>query len=64
MLFYLIKEIRKKKTALRLRGFDSVNRIGLWLKMVNSGINGKLFQLVRAIYLDVKHEFSLRYLQT
>ena len=36
------------------RAFDSVYRMGLWFKMTNSGIDGKLFQLVRSIYMDVK----------
>ena len=36
------------------RAFDSVYRNGLWYKMVNSGLDGKLFHLIRSIYLDVK----------
>ena len=36
------------------RAFDSVYRMGLWFKMIKSGIDGKLFQLIRSIYMDVK----------
>ena len=36
------------------RAFDSVYRKGLWFKLINSGINGKLFDLIRSIYHEVK----------
>ena len=49
------------------RAFDSVYRLGLWYNMVNSGIDGKLFQLIRSVYLDVsrvsKVEFIFRIFQ-
>ena len=36
------------------RAFGSVYRNGLWYKMINIGLDGKLFHLIRSIYLDVK----------
>ena len=36
------------------RAFDSVYRKELWFKLINSGINGKLFDLIRSIYHEVK----------
>ena len=36
------------------RAFDSVYRKGLWFKLINSRINGKLFDLIRSIYHEVK----------
>ena len=56
---FISKAIREKKKMYCAfvdlkRAFDSVYRMGLWYKMINSGIDGKLFQLIRSIYLDVK----------
>ena len=58
---FISKTLRYKKKLyiywafVDLKGaFDSVYRNGLWYKMVNSGLDGKLFHLIRSIYLDVK----------
>ena len=66
---FISKAIREKKKMYCAfvdlkRAFDSVYRMGLWYKMINSGIDGKQFQLIRSIYLDVlkvlcqKYEFT------
>ena len=34
--------------------FDSVWRIGLWNKMIESGINGKIFRVIVNMYHDIK----------
>lgn len=36
------------------RAFDSVYRNGLWYKLIKSGLDGKLFQIIRSMYADVK----------
>ena len=36
------------------RAFDSVYRDGLWYKLLKQGLNGKVFQIIRSIYSDVK----------
>ena len=36
------------------RTFDSVYRNGLWYKMIKNGLDGKLFDIIRSIYSDVK----------
>lgn len=56
---FISKMIRDKKKLYCVfvdlkRAFDSIYRNGLWFKMINSGIDGKLFQLIRSIYLDIK----------
>ena len=56
---FISKAIREKKKMYCAfvdlkRAFDSEYRMGLWYKMINSGIDGKLFQLIRSIYLHVK----------
>ena len=35
------------------RAFDSVYRNGLWYKIIKSGLDGKLFELIRSIYSAV-----------
>ena len=45
------------------KAFDSVSRTSLWFKMIKSGIDGKLFDIIRSMYenikLRVKHVSSL-----
>ena len=36
------------------RAFDSVYRNGLRYKIITNGVSGKLFQIIRSIYADVK----------
>lgn len=36
------------------RAFDSVYRNGLWFKIISSGIDGKLLDVIRSIYLEAK----------
>ena len=36
------------------RAFDSVYRNGLWYKMIKNGLDGKLFDLIKSIYSEVK----------
>ena len=36
------------------RAFDSVYRNGLWYKLIKTGLDGKLFQIIRSMYADVK----------
>ena len=52
------KTINKKKKLYACfidlkRAFDSVYRNGLWYKMIKSGLDGKLFDLIRSIYSEV-----------
>ena len=53
------KSIREKKRLYCAyidlkRAFDSVYRNGLWYKMIKNGLDGKLFDIIRSIYSDVK----------
>lgn len=34
--------------------FDSIYRNGLWMKLYNMGINGKLLRIIRSMYTSVK----------
>ena len=36
------------------RAFDSVYRNGLWYKIIKNGLDGKLFDLIKSIYSEVK----------
>ena len=36
------------------KAFDSVSRTSLWFKMVKSGIDGKLFDIIRSMYENIK----------
>ena len=36
------------------KAFDSVSRTSLWFKMTKSGIDGKLFDLIRSMYDNIK----------
>lgn len=36
------------------RAFDSVYRDGLWYKLINSGIDGKLLSIIRSMYNEAK----------
>ena len=36
------------------KAFDSVSRTSLWFKMIKSGIDGKLFDLIRSMYDNIK----------
>ena len=52
------KTINKKKKIYACfinlkRAFDSVYRNGLWYKMIKSGLDGKLFDLIQSIYSEV-----------
>ena len=56
---FISKTLRDKKKSYCAfvdlkQAFDSVYRNGLWYKMINSGLDGKILHLIRSIYLDVK----------
>ena len=36
------------------KAFDSVSRTSLWFKTIKSGINGKLFEIIRSMYENIK----------
>ena len=36
------------------KAFDSVSRTSLWFKMIKSGIDGKLFDIIRSMYENIK----------
>ena len=36
------------------KAFDSVSRTSLWFKMIKSGIDGKLFDIIRSMYEHIK----------
>ena len=36
------------------KAFDSVSRTSLWFKMIKNGIDGKLFDIIRSLYENVK----------
>jgi hypothetical protein len=36
------------------QAFDTVWRDGLWSKLIKNGINGKCFNYIRNMYIDVK----------
>ena len=36
------------------KAFDSVSRTSLWYKMIKSGIDGKLFDIIRSMYENIK----------
>ena len=41
------------------KAFDSVWRIGLWRKLLNAKINGKFFNVIHNLYLNIKSCISL-----
>ena len=41
------------------KAFDSVWRVGLWIKMLSNGINGKIFRLIYNMYQHIKSCVSL-----
>ena len=46
-----------------MKCFDSIYRNGLWFKLIKAGIDGRLFNVIKSIYnevrLCVKHMGSL-----
>ena len=36
------------------KAFDSVWRVGLWIKLLSNGINGKIFRLIYNMYQNLK----------
>ena len=36
------------------KAFDSVSRLGLWYKLIHSGVDGKMLRIIRSLYQDVK----------
>ena len=36
------------------KAFDSVWRLGLWQKLINSKVNGKFFRVIQNLYLNIK----------
>lgn len=36
------------------KAFDSVWRVGLWMKLLSNGINGKVFRLIYNLYFNIK----------
>ncbi|MEW8548205.1 MAG: reverse transcriptase family protein, partial [Candidatus Thiodiazotropha sp.] len=36
------------------KAFDSVWRVGLWMKLLSNGINGKFFRLIYNLYYNIK----------
>ena len=37
-----------------IKAFDSVNRNGVWYKLIKSGVNGKMLNLIRCMYNSIK----------
>ncbi|MCW4343918.1 MAG: reverse transcriptase family protein [Candidatus Thiodiazotropha endolucinida] len=62
-LIELIK-LKKKKLFCSFidfsKAFDSVWRVGLWLKLLGNGINGKMFRIIFNMYHDIKSCVKLR----
>ena len=60
ILKYLIdKQLQDKKMLYCAfidlkKAFDSVSRTSLWYKMIKSGIDGKLFDIIRSMYENIK----------
>lgn len=59
--FYAIAELLKSKNEKLFcsfldfsKAFDSVWRVGLWMKLLSNGINGKVFRLIYNLYLNIK----------
>lgn len=61
----LIELLRKQKKKIYCafidfsQAFDSVWRIGLWRKLLHSGINGQFFRVIRNMYSNIKSCVSL-----
>ena len=59
-LKFLIDKLRLQKKKLFVSyidfssAFDKVWRTGLWYKLIKTGINGKIFQVIRNMYADIK----------
>ena len=56
VLTELLKQKKKKLFCLFVdynKAFDSVWRVGLWLKKLGNGINGKLFRIIYNLYQNI-----------
>ena len=40
------------------RAFDKINRIALWHKLIQSNISGKLFNVIKSMYANIKSRVS------
>ena len=64
-LYALIELLKAKNKKLYCcfidfrKAFDSVWRIGLWMKMLGNGINGKIFNVIFNLYKNIKSCVSL-----
>ena len=57
VLTELLKQEKKKLFCLFVdysKAFDSVWRVGLWMKLLGNGINGKLFRVIYYLYQNIK----------
>ena len=57
VLTELLKQKKKKLFCLFVdyrKAFDSVWRVGLWMKLLGNGINGKLFRVIYKLYQNIK----------
>ena len=60
VLHSLIELLKTKKKKLFCtfgdfsKAFDSVWRVGLWIKLLSNGINGKIFRLIYNMYQNIK----------
>ena len=65
VLYSLIEILKQQKKKLYCafidfsKAFDSVWRIGLWKKMLQNSINGKLFQVIFNLYQNIKSCITL-----
>lgn len=41
------------------QAFDTVWRNGLWSKLIKNGINGKCFNYIKNMYMEVKSKISM-----
>ena len=58
-LFLIDRQLQAKRKLYRAfiglkKEFDSVSRTSLWFKLMISGIDGKLFDLIRSMYDNIK----------
>ena len=61
-LMELLKTKKKKLFCTFIdfsKAFDSVWRVGLWIKLLSNGINGKIFRLIYNMYQNIKSRVSL-----
>ena len=57
VLTELLKQKKKKLFCLFVdysKAFDSVWRVGLWMKLLGSGINRKIFRVIYNLYQNIK----------